>query len=159
MLFLQWLTSNCSSVSQILGEKTFESVLPKQLNFKSSPMYLGVHRKTLTEMQKLVFQCTRGSTGIFLYERPTINKMTLKYELILWIAFRDPWSPFNYNPEKLYNSDNHTSVKMYPVKISPDGSIQLLVLTESEINRNYYTPYTTQHAEVFKTNCLKTLRF
>src|SRR5438093_2574493 len=120
-------------------------------------MYLGVHRKTLTEMQKLVFQCTRGSTGIFLYERPTINKMTLKYELILWIAFRDPWSPFNYNPEKLYNSDNHTSVKMFPVKISSDGSIQLLVLTESEIKRNYYTPYTTQHAEVFKTNCLKTL--
>ena len=48
----------------------------------ASQMYLGVHRKTLTEMQKLVFQCTRGSTGIFLYERPTINKMTLKYELI-----------------------------------------------------------------------------
>ena len=116
----------------------------------ASQMYLGVHRKTLTEMQKLVFQCTRGSTGIFLYERPTINKMTLKYELILWIAFRDLWS-FRHRTD-------HTSVKMCPIKIASDGTIQLLSLThiDPKFEHKHYFPY-KQHGAPYQTKSLKTL--
>src|SRR5438093_12823818 len=40
----------------------------------TSPMYLGVHRKTRDAMQKLVFQCTTGCE-IMLYEHSTISRL------------------------------------------------------------------------------------
>ena len=116
----------------------------------ASPMYLGVHRKTRDEMQKLVFQCTTTGCEIFLYERPTINRLTLKYELILWFAFRDLWS-FHYRAD-------HNTVRMYPVKISSDGSIQPLVLAGvyPKFDLTHYFPY-NHHDASFQTKCLKTL--
>src|SRR5438093_4278231 len=54
----------------------------------ASPMYLGVHEESSSEMKKIIWTCTKRCE-IMLYERPTFDDLTQKYELILWVGFRD----------------------------------------------------------------------